>query len=87
LVAADEVEKLVIDLETGVRGFVITNEERFLERGLSDHRPHPWRFALLVASAAAVPAFVTNGPILAAVEILAVLGGFALLGRPLALRR
>jgi signal transduction histidine kinase len=31
LAAADRVEKLVIDLETGVRGFVITGEERFLE--------------------------------------------------------
>ena len=31
LVAADELQKLVIDLETGLRGFVITNEERFLE--------------------------------------------------------
>jgi signal transduction histidine kinase len=31
LVAADELEKLVIDLETGLRGFVITNEGRFLE--------------------------------------------------------
>jgi signal transduction histidine kinase len=34
LVAADAVEKLVIDLETGVRGFVITGEGRFLD---------PWR--------------------------------------------
>ena len=31
LAAADGLEKLVIDLETGVRGFVITGEERFLE--------------------------------------------------------
>ena len=31
LVAADELQKVVIDLETGVRGFVITREERFLE--------------------------------------------------------
>ena len=36
LVAADELEKLVIDLETGLRGFVITHEERFLD---------PWRAA------------------------------------------
>lgn len=36
LVAADELEKLVIDLETGLRGFVITGAERFLE---------PWRAA------------------------------------------
>jgi CHASE3 domain sensor protein len=30
LSSADELEKLLIDLETGVRGFVITGEERFL---------------------------------------------------------
>jgi signal transduction histidine kinase len=36
LAAADELEKLVVDLETGSRGFVITGEERFLE---------PWRAA------------------------------------------
>jgi signal transduction histidine kinase len=36
LVAADELEKLVIDLETGLRGFVITGAQRFLE---------PWRAA------------------------------------------
>jgi signal transduction histidine kinase len=31
LIAADRLEKLVIDLETGLRGFVITGEEQFLE--------------------------------------------------------
>jgi signal transduction histidine kinase len=31
LVAATDLEGLVIDLETGVRGFIITREERFLE--------------------------------------------------------
>ena len=31
LIAADDLEKLVLDLETGLRGFVITGEERFLE--------------------------------------------------------
>ncbi|MCU1677729.1 MAG: Histidine kinase [Frankiales bacterium] len=31
LVAAEALERLVIDLETGLRGFVITHEERFLE--------------------------------------------------------
>jgi signal transduction histidine kinase len=31
LTAADRLEKLIVDLETGVRGFVITGEERFLE--------------------------------------------------------
>jgi CHASE3 domain sensor protein len=34
--SADRLEELVIDLETGVRGFVITRQERFLE---------PWRNA------------------------------------------
>jgi signal transduction histidine kinase len=31
LIAADGMERVVIDLETGVRGYVITGEERFLE--------------------------------------------------------
>jgi signal transduction histidine kinase len=31
LIAADAIEKVVIDLETGVRGYVITGEERFLQ--------------------------------------------------------
>jgi signal transduction histidine kinase len=42
LAAVNELERLVVDLETGVRGFVITEEERFLE---------PWE-----AARAAVPA-------------------------------
>jgi CHASE3 domain sensor protein len=29
--AADQLEKLLVDMETGLRGFVITGEERFLE--------------------------------------------------------
>ena len=36
LAAANQVERLVIDLETGVRGFVITGQDQFLE---------PWRAA------------------------------------------
>jgi len=31
LVAADDVEKLALDLETGLRGFLITRDQRFLE--------------------------------------------------------
>jgi CHASE3 domain sensor protein len=31
LTAADELERLVIDLETGVRGFALTGREQFLE--------------------------------------------------------
>src|SRR4051794_41946630 len=37
LTAADGVGELVLDLETGARGFVITGQERFLG---------PWRLAL-----------------------------------------
>jgi signal transduction histidine kinase len=37
LTASDEVGELVLDLETGARGFVITRQERFLA---------PWRLAL-----------------------------------------
>jgi signal transduction histidine kinase len=44
LAASDGLQKLVIDLETGVRGFVITGQERFLE---------PW-----TAARAAFPAQV-----------------------------
>jgi signal transduction histidine kinase len=36
LVAANHVERLVLDLETGLRGFVITGDDRFLE---------PWNLA------------------------------------------
>ena len=43
LAAADQLEKLLIDLETGVRGFVITGEERFLE---------PWKAARTAVPAA-----------------------------------
>ena len=35
LIAVEAVEKVIIDLETGVRGYVITGEERFLEPGRS----------------------------------------------------
>ena len=59
----------------------------FDDLGLERFRVHPWHFALLVATVAAIPAFVAGGPILAAVESLAVLSGFALLGRRLALHR
>ena len=47
LIAADRLEKLVIDLETGVRGFVITGEESFLApwnkaRAAFPDRPGGW---------------------------------------------
>jgi hypothetical protein len=56
---------------------------------------HPWRFAVLVALAAAMPVVLGgvvdgdpyDGLFRAASEMVAVLGCFALLGRPLGLRR
>ena len=56
---------------------------------------HPWRFAMLVAAAAAAPVALGglvagdpfDGLIRATSEIAAVLGCFAVLGRPLGLRR
>ncbi len=56
LVAADELEKLVIDLETGVRGFVITRDERFLE---------PWNAALAAfpERSAALERLVAGDPV------------------------
>jgi signal transduction histidine kinase len=44
VIAADAIEKVVIDLETSVRGYVITGEERFLE---------PWNEARAVFPAQA----------------------------------
>jgi signal transduction histidine kinase len=56
LVAADALEKLVIDLETGLRGFVITSENRFLE---------PWRHAraALPTRARALEGLVADDPL------------------------
>ena len=56
LVAADELRQLVIDLETGVRGFVITRDERFLE---------PWNAALAAFSerSAALERLVAGDPV------------------------
>lgn len=56
LVAADELQQLVIDLETGVRGFVITRDERFLE---------PWNAALAAFSerSAALERLVAGDPV------------------------
>jgi hypothetical protein len=59
-------------------------------------RAHPWRFAGVVAGGVALAAFVTgwvnkgdpqSGMIQALFEGVAVLASFALLSRPLALRR
>ena len=46
LVVANRLERLVVDLETGQRGFVITGQDRFLQ---------PWRVAQV-----ALPARASN---------------------------
>jgi signal transduction histidine kinase len=48
---ADGLEKLVIDLETGVRGFVITRRDRFLEPWRAARTAFPAQAARLVALA------------------------------------
>jgi len=55
LATANELERLVIDLETGVRGFVLTREEQFLEPWDSARRSLPARAAELERQAAANP--------------------------------
>jgi signal transduction histidine kinase len=56
LVAADALEELVINLETGLRGFVITGKDRFLE---------PWRQARAAfpKQARALEALVADDPV------------------------
>lgn len=61
-------------------------EDLFDDLHLDGLRPHAWLFALIVASAAALAALAVEGPILAGLEFSAVLSGYVLLGRPLALR-
>ena len=39
LAAANQLERLVIDLETGQRGFVFTGQEQFLQPGGTPGRP------------------------------------------------
>jgi signal transduction histidine kinase len=55
LTSANQVERLVVDLETGQRGFVITGQERFLA---------PWQAArsALPAQTAALEQLVANNP-------------------------
>ncbi len=55
LATANELERLVIDLETGVRGFVLTREEQFLEPWDSARRSLPARAAELERRAVANP--------------------------------
>ena len=73
LVVADTLEKLVIDLETGQRGFVITREERFLDpwkdaraalpaqvRALTSARERPTQAARERAIARAIRSYVRD---------------------------
>jgi CHASE3 domain sensor protein len=39
LITANELERLVVDLETGVRGYAITGQERFLAPWRTPRRP------------------------------------------------
>jgi signal transduction histidine kinase len=55
LVAADTFEKQVIDLETGLRGFVITRDESFLEPTRAARAALPGRARALERLAADVP--------------------------------
>jgi signal transduction histidine kinase len=55
LVAADRLEKNVIDLETGLRGFVITRDESFLEPTNAARAALPGDARALQRSAADVP--------------------------------
>jgi signal transduction histidine kinase len=55
LVTANELERLVIDLETGVRGFVLTGEDQFLEPWDRARRTLPARAAALERQSATDP--------------------------------
>jgi signal transduction histidine kinase len=55
LVAANHLERLLLDLETGQRGFVITGQERFLEPWRRARRTFPLRAAALQALVAGEP--------------------------------
>jgi signal transduction histidine kinase len=55
LASANELERLVIDLETGVRGFVLTGEDQFLEPWDRARRDLPARAAALERQSAADP--------------------------------
>jgi signal transduction histidine kinase/CHASE3 domain sensor protein len=55
LVAANELERLLLDLETGQRGFVLTGQEQFLEPWQQARRAFPHRAATLLALVAGDP--------------------------------
>jgi signal transduction histidine kinase len=59
LVAAEALQKLVIDFETGLRGFVITRDERFLE-------PFNGARAALPEASRALVTLASDGPVEAA---------------------
>jgi signal transduction histidine kinase len=56
LVAANQLERLLLDLETGQRGFVLTREERFLQPWQAARVAFPRRAATLVALVVGEPA-------------------------------
>jgi signal transduction histidine kinase len=56
LVAANELERLLLDLETGQRGFLLTRQERFLEPWNQARRAFPRRAATLLTLVAGKPA-------------------------------
>jgi signal transduction histidine kinase/CHASE3 domain sensor protein len=55
LVTASELERLVVDLETGVRGFVLTGEDQFLEPWDTARRSLPAHAAALERQSAGDP--------------------------------
>jgi CHASE3 domain sensor protein len=67
LATANELERLVIDLETGVRGFALTGEKQFLER-LSAASPEQEQTARQIALAASAYLEQYAAPLLHAVR-------------------
>jgi signal transduction histidine kinase len=58
LVAANHLERLLLDIETGQRGFVLTRQERFLEPWRAARVAFPGRARTLLALVAGEPAAV-----------------------------
>jgi signal transduction histidine kinase/CHASE3 domain sensor protein len=56
LIAANELERLLLDLETGQRGFILTRRERFLEPWQAARAEFPARAATLLRLMAGDPA-------------------------------
>ena len=56
LIAANELERLLLDLETGERGFILTHQERFLEPWTAARARFPQRAATLLRLVAGDPA-------------------------------